>query len=138
MPPGPAPRDPRRLLAVLLLATLAGCAAPLAAPGEDLVRTELIFGRAMPDGGRVTEAEWRAFVAEEIAPRLDGFTVFPVTGQYRTQAGALVAEDSFLVLVLHPPTPASGAAIEAIRAAYRRRFHQETVPRVSAPARVSF
>jgi Protein of unknown function (DUF3574) len=138
MPPGPAPRDPRWLLTALLLAALAGCAAPLPAPGADLVRTELIFGRAVPGGGYVSEAEWRVFVAEQIAPRLDGFTVFPVTGQSRTQAGTLVAEESFLVLVLHPPTAASGAAIEAIRAAYRQRFHQETVPRVSAPARVSF
>lgn len=138
MPTGPARRDPRWLLVVLLLAGLAGCAAPLPAPGADLVRTELIFGRATPDGGHVSEAEWQAFVAEQIAPRFDGFTVFPVTGQFRTRAGTLLAEDSYLVLLLHAPTADNGAALEEIRAAYRQRFHQESVPRVSVPARVSF
>lgn len=47
-------------------------------------------------------------------------------------------EDSFLVLLLHEPDAKSRAAIEEIRAVYKRLFDQETVPLVSTPARVSF
>ena len=135
-------------LGVVLLAALAGCAAPSrpapavdarALPaGADVLRTELVFGRAMPDGGRVSEPQWHAFVAEHLAPRFDGFTVIPVTGQSRTQAGRLLAEDSYLVVLLHEPSEKNRAAIEEIRMIYKRLFRQESVPLVSVPARVSF
>jgi len=135
-------RDPvtrRALVWLVLAASLTGCAAtPALPPGTDLVRTELIFGRARPDGSTVTEAQWRAFVDEHLAPRFAGFTVYPVTGQYRNQAGQLAREDSYLVLLLHEPDAKSQAAIEEIRAIYKRLFDQESVPRVSVPARVSF
>jgi hypothetical protein len=138
----------RGVLLLLLLAALAGCGAappgsivvdPRALPaGSDLLRTELIFGRARPDGSLVSEAQWQAFVNEHLAPRFAGFTVFPVSGQYRDRTGRLVREDSFLVLLMHEPDAKSRAAIEEIRAIYKRLFDQETVPLVTTPARVSF
>jgi hypothetical protein len=138
----------RGVLLLLLFASLTGCAAaarsslavdPRVLPaGDTLLRTELIFGRARPDGSIVSEAQWQAFVDQHLAPRFAGFTVFPVTGQYRDRTGRLAREDSFLVLLLHEPDAKSRAAIEEIRAIYRRLFDQETVPLVTAPARVSF
>ncbi len=138
----------RAVLLLVLFTSLAGCGAgpstsPAVAPralpaGADLLRTELIFGRARPDGSTVSEAQWQAFVDEHLAPRFAGFTVVPVTGQYRAQTGQLVREDSFLVLLLHEPDAKSRAAIEEIRAIYKRLFEQESVPLVSVPARVSF
>jgi hypothetical protein len=138
----------RGVLLLVLLASLAGCGGappgtvvvdPRALPpGSDLLRTELIFGRVRPDGSVVSETQWQAFVDEHLAPRFAGFTVFPVTGQYRDRTGRLVREDSFLVLLLHQADAESRAAIEEIRAIYKRLFDQETVPRVSTPARVSF
>jgi Protein of unknown function (DUF3574) len=141
----------RGVLLLAILASLAGCGtappaplAPLAIDpralpaGDTLLRTELIFGRARPDGSVVSEAQWQAFVDQHVAPRFAGFTVFPVTGQYRDRTGRLVREDSFLVLLLHEPDAKSRAAIEEVRAIYKRLFDQETVPLVTAPARVSF
>ena len=138
----------RGILLLVLLASLAGCGGappgsvtvdPRALPrGSDLLRTELIFGRARPDGSLVSETQWQAFVDEYLAPRFAGFTVLPVTGQYRDRTGRPVREDSFLVLLLHEPDAKSRAAIEEIRAVYKRLFDQETVPLVSTPARVSF
>jgi len=139
----------RGVLLLVLFVSLTGCGGaasrsslavdPRALPaGDTLLRTELIFGRARPDGSIVSEAQWQAFVDQHLAPRFAGFTVFPVTGQYRDRTGRLVREDSFLVLLLHEPDAKSRAAIEEIRAIYRRLFDQETVPLVTAPARVSF
>ncbi len=138
----------RSVLLLVLFASLAGCGAashsslavdPRVLPaGDTLLRTELIFGRARPDGSIVSEAQWQAFIDQHLAPRFAGFTVFPVTGQYRDRTGRLVREDSFLVLLLHEPDAKSRTAIEEIRAIYRRLFDQETVPLVTAPARVSF
>jgi Protein of unknown function (DUF3574) len=138
----------RGVLLLVLLTVLTGCATASHAPlvvdpqalpaGDTLLRTELIFGRARPDGTTVSEAQWQAFVDQHLAPRFAGFTVFPVTGQYRDGTGRLVREDSFLVLLLHTPDAKSRAAIEEIRAIYRRLFNQETVPLVTVPARVSF
>ena len=95
----PARRGLPALAVVLLAAVLAGCAAgpgrtaPASAfsaflpAGEDLMRSELLFGRARPDGTVVTDEEWRAFVDQEVTPRFpDGLTVLPGYGQWRSQA----------------------------------------------------
>jgi hypothetical protein len=111
-----------------------------AACGRDAawVRTELAFGRSMP-GGEVDDAAWTSFVAAEIAPRLpDGFTVVDARGQWRDPAGAVVAERSVFVIVVHPASGDADAAIEAVRAAYRRAFHQQSVLRIDQPASVKF
>ena len=51
---------------------------------EAFSRTELFFGTAKPDGTAVTEAEWTAFLADEITPRFpDGLTVLSGMGQWQ-------------------------------------------------------
>jgi hypothetical protein len=134
------------VLAVLLAGGLAGCGAVAPArpglaalPGETLVRTELLFGRARPDGATVSDAQWAAFVDEHVTPRFpDGLTVLEARGQYRTRAGQLVREPSMLMILLHDGGERSRAAIEEIRTIYKRLFDQESVLLISAPARVSF
>ena len=138
------------LLGAVILASLAGCAtgegpAPGLARsgvlpgGADLVRTELLFGRARPDGSVVSEPQWSAFVDEHVTPRFpDGLTVLDAQGQYRTRAGQLVKEPSKLIILVHDGSERSRAAIEEIRAIYKRLFDQESVLLMSAPVRVSF
>jgi len=144
-----APRAPRRsatlslTLAALLLG--GGCATwrtlppPVAAaPGEAAVRSELIFGRLRP-GGSVSDAEWRAFVVEQVTPRFpDGFTVLEALGQYRDRTGTIITEPAKMLLILHDGTPRQHAAIQEIREAYRRLFQQESVLLVTSPARLSY
>lgn len=141
-------RSLRQLVVLLaLVASLAGCAGtrvaaewPDPGPGATtMVRSELYFGRSKPDGSRVTEEQWRAFVAEHVTPRFpDGLTILDAVGQYRMASGQIVREPSQVVLILHDGGERSRAAIREVRALYRKLFDQESVLLISSPARVSF
>jgi Protein of unknown function (DUF3574) len=107
---------------------------------EPVLRTELYFGSAKPDGSTVTEEDFGGFLDEEITPRFpDGLTLLVGSGQFKN-GGGIVRERSFLLILLQPrPTPASSANIEAIRRAYKTRFAQDSVLRVdSQTTRVCF
>jgi hypothetical protein len=134
----------RGAAAALLLLLAAACAGPgpalEAPPGSHaVVRTELVFGRLKPDGSVVTDAEWRAFVEEQITPRFpDGFTVQDALGQYRGGDGRIVVEPSKILLIVHGADARPRAAIQEIRDAYRRLFRQESVLLIESPARAGF
>jgi hypothetical protein len=117
---------------------------PRGAPNQTLLfaRTELFFGTAKPDGV-VTDAEFRAFLDDQITPRFpDGLTVLKGDGQFRGESGEIVKEDSFLLILLYPLEGfrESSGKIDAIRRLYRTQFQQESVLRVDDPiaVRVSF
>jgi hypothetical protein len=118
------------LAAVLGVLLLAGCAAPPCAglAGAPMLTAELYFGR-MAGGARIDEAAWRGFLADVVTPRFpSGFTVLDGYGQWRQRAtGRIASEPSTVVVVVAEPGPATLAALEAIRAEYRRRFAQESV-----------
>ena len=140
-----------RIAAAGLLATALGaCAAPppeaVAAPaacaagGSRMARVELIFGQALADGGSgVSEAQWLDFLAQEVTPRFpDGLTAFDAYGQWRHPDKGIVRLTSKVLLVWYRPSTEAEAAIEAIRAAYKRRFDQISVMRVDGLDCVSF
>ena len=105
-----------------------------------LARLELLFGSTRKDLTPIGEEEWAAFVAAEIAPRFpDGLTILTGYGQWRDATGTMVKETSRLLLIWYAPAADSDSRIEAIRAAYKARFGQESVLRADgAPACVSF
>jgi hypothetical protein len=104
-----------------------------------LAHLELLFGMSRKDGGEVTEAEWHAFLEEEVSPRFpEGLVVFTGYGQWRTRAGRKARENSHVVEVWYRPSADSDAKIEAIRSAYKARFSQESVMRVDGVSCVSF
>jgi len=110
---------------------------------EPWIRTELYFGTTIPnDGGDVSDAEWNAFLDEEITPRFpDGLTVLEGYGQFLNSRGVIAEEDSIVLIIFHPGefVDESSAAIEEIRDAYEVEFDQESVLRVdSEPVCVSF
>ncbi|MEJ7901372.1 MAG: DUF3574 domain-containing protein [Thermomicrobiales bacterium] len=110
---------------------------------EPWIRTELYFGTTIPnDGGDVSDAEWNAFLDEEITPRFpDGLTVLEGYGQFLNAQGVIAEEDSIVLIIFHPAEfiDDSSVAIEEIRDAYETAFQQESVLRVdSEPACVSF
>lgn len=126
-------------LLFLALGGLGGCAAPGHAHESRWVQTELFFGASRPDGGTVSEKEWKRFLDTEITPRFpDGLTVLDASGQWRTRAGKPVSEHSRLLLLIHRPAPEDRARIEAIRERYKRRFHQESVLEATVPVHASF
>lgn len=104
-----------------------------------MARLELLFGMARKDGSEVSEADWRAFLDAEVTPRFpDGLTVLTGYGQWRSGAGITAKETSRVLVIWHARPPGSEAKIEAIRAAYKTRFGQESVLRVDGASCVSF
>jgi len=122
----------RRLAAALVASlTLAACAQPspqttaaCPAPLKPAMEVDLYFGE-------VSEADWAAYLADEVTPRFpDGLSVGDVAGQYRNASGRITHERSKLLIVVVFDAPAHMAKVQAIVDAYRKRFGQESVLRV--------
>jgi Protein of unknown function (DUF3574). len=126
-------------LAVMLLTGCAGvdprtCPAGL----KPMTSADLYFGLSIPGGGLVSETDWQRFVDTEITPRFpDGLTIMDAKGQWKDRSG-IVREPSKRLLVVVGGKPADAVKLEAIRAAYRARFHQESVLLVETPVCGSF
>lgn len=125
-------------IAALLLA-LGGCAttpattgqgaAACRAPLKAMTQVDLYFGRNIPSGGEVSDAQWRQFLDEVVTPRFpDGLSVLDVYGQWKsTRTGAIARERSKRLSIIVPDAAAAATQVEAIKAAYKQRFRQESV-----------
>jgi hypothetical protein len=112
--------------AVALTLFLAACAQ------HAFVSDRLFCGLSIPGGGAVSQSDFDAFVAEVVEPRFpDGFTVWRARGQWKGGA-----EDSMVIEVVHPRGPQYERAVQEIADAYRTRFRQEAVLRVTSPVRM--
>ena len=119
--------------------TESSSAATCPSSAEVMGRLELLFGTARPRGPAITDEEWASFVDAEVTPRFPaGFTVLRGPGQWRGRDGVVAKEQSNILVIWHKPTPATDAAVEAIRSAYKKRFNQESVMRVDSVSCVSF
>ncbi|MGH7549170.1 MAG: DUF3574 domain-containing protein [Gemmatimonadota bacterium] len=102
-----------------------------------MVADRLFLGRAIPDGGSVSEEEWEVFLEEVVTPRFpEGFTAWHAEGQWTDPRGALVEEPVMVIEIVHPASAEADSAIAAIAGEYRRRFRQDAVLRVTSDARV--
>lgn len=116
-------------------------AAPLCHPPQRPREVaELMFGRDIGQHVAVSVSAWKRFLAREITPRFpDGLTVTSATGQWRDRStGAIVNEPSLLVSIVLPGNADDQDRLDAIVAAYKRRFHQQSVGVVEQSACVSF
>jgi len=107
---------------------------------DKYIRTELYFGRSLPDGSIVTDEQWANFLNDVVTPRFpDGFTVLDGLGQYRGKSGQIVKERSKVIVFLYSRKiqKASGTKIDEIRAAYVKLFSQESVLRLDFRASVN-
>ena len=112
---------------------------PCPAGTDRFAEYRLFFGRSQGTVEVVTDAAWRAFLAEEITPRFpDGLTVMDAAGQWRDASGTLVRERSKVLLVLTAPGPSGMQRTGEIMQAYKRTFDQEAVLRAVTTACVSF
>ena len=134
------------LLAVAATLALAGCVTAPSTPlpacpaGQEAHRTaQLFFGRSVGDKAAVTEADFRRFVDEDLTPRFpDGLTVLDGGGQWRGEENRLIRESSKVVLIVLPKGRDASGRIEAVRSAYKTRFHQDSVLLITQAACVSF
>jgi hypothetical protein len=109
------------------------------APASMMTRLELVFGMSRPDGRVVGEAEWLGFLEGEVIPRFPaGLTVLDGLGHWQSDDGRLVREQSKVLIIWHAPDDSTETRVEAIRAAYKQRFDQESVMRVESLSCVSF
>jgi hypothetical protein len=115
---------------------------PLAGCTPDARRTELYFGLSKPaeaGGTTISEEEFQQFLESEVTPRFpDGYTILPAQGFWRSPAGPTTRESSRVLVLYRPPGDTPNRQIEAIRAAYKSRFHQESVLRIETRAKGSF
>jgi hypothetical protein len=101
---------------------------------------ELLFGRDVGHRLGVSESVFARFVAREITPRFpDGLTISDATGQWRDRgSGAITREPAKRVEIVLPGAADDESKLDAIVAAYKRRFHQQSVAVILRPACVSF
>ena len=134
-----------RIGGLLLALTLGACAtpaaqAPTACPAghEPLQTAQLFFGRNTGAKQGVSQAQFQAFVDEEITPRFpNGLTVLEGGGQWRGDANVLIREASKVVVLVLPPRGAN-RLLDEVRKAYKTRFNQESVLLVIQDSCVSF
>jgi hypothetical protein len=123
---------------------LTGCATTAPEPACPVGHTyqqtaQLFFGRNIGSEPGVSDGDFRKFMDEEVTPRFpDGLTVLDGGGQWRGKDEVLIREASKVMLLVLPKGGDSGARIEAVRGAYKTRFHQESVLVVTQGSCVSF
>lgn len=146
----------RTLRRVAFAAALAAAALPIAAcagtaesagaawPRERGIVTVLRLGRSIrvpgqEKPGHVDDAALGKFLHEVVARHFpDGFTVVRSEGWWRPAGTTEVTaqEDSVCLEIVHCGTSAAEDGIRAVAREYAERFHQESVLRTDAPARV--
>jgi hypothetical protein len=90
-------------------------------------------------GGSVPQDAWRDFLEREVSPRFPaGFSVFDAQGQWRGADGRIEREGTRVFDVIVPDAGASAAGIAALRAAYKDRFHQQSVLLAERPVCAGF
>jgi hypothetical protein len=101
---------------------------------------ELMFGRKIGDRIGVSNAAWSRFVDREITPRFpEGLTVVDASGQWRdTKTGGVVRELSKIVTIVLTDPDKQQASLDAVIAAYKKKFRQQAVAVILRPACISF
>jgi hypothetical protein len=123
--------------AAILALTLAGCmSAPKAAcpAGQAQLRTAQLFLSAKPPA-KISDGDIRKFVDAEVTPRFPaGVTVVDGGGQWRGDENRLIREAAKVVMIVLPETGDPAAKVEAVRAAYRAKFKQDSLVVLPPPA----
>ena len=128
------------VMMVLSLTTACTSLGPQSCPGgqQSMTAEYLYFGVAKPDG-QVSADDWRTFLDEVVTPKFpQGLSVWQASGQWKSAAGPVVREPSYVLNIVHESNEATDAAIIGIMNSYKSRFRQEAVLRVRSTACVSF
>jgi hypothetical protein len=121
----------KRLLIVLMLCS---CSA------TRMIQTDIYFGQSKPDGGMVTESEWKDFKETRIANVFpEGSTVFSALGNwFDPEARRLVTEPTYVVVYYYKPSSQISKQIDSLRYWYKTQFNQQSVLRVDKKVKASF
>jgi len=130
------------MFALPLLAGLSACSSlerPSCPGGQQpSVQDLLYFGTDMPEGS-VSANDWARFRDETFTVGFpEGFTVWEASGQWRSALGKVIQEQSYVLNLVHPASVEAEQSIQEYIAAYKVRFRQEAVLRVTSVACISF
>lgn len=135
-----SPRAP--VIVAVLAALAAGCASmpgQRCGRGEQTAVQELVYFGTQKPGGFVSAQDWAAFLADTVTPRFPaGLTAWQASGQWRSDAGGIVQEPSYVLNLLHPDDAATEQAVQELIDVYQQRFEQEAVLRVKSNVCASF
>jgi hypothetical protein len=130
---------------ILAAVALSGCAGmrlsqQTCPPGEQRLRTaQLFFGQRTEGRPWVPEPQFRKFVDEELTTRFpDGLTVLEGGDRWKGDENKQIREAAKVVLIVLPKDGDPQARLKAVREAYKARFSQDAVMRLTAPSCVNF
>ncbi len=121
------------IIAVLLLvAGMTGCS------GGKWSRYELYMGQTFNDGkDSVGAQQWEDFLKTEVTPKFsDGYTVLEAQGFWGSK-GVTYAEKSKVLMVVSPDGDAE-EYIDEVADAYKKKFNQEAVLKLTYPVDIEF
>jgi hypothetical protein len=99
-----------------------------------MITTSIFMGANIPDAGTVSDTMFSNFVNNEIASRLDGFTLTEAKGYWKGQP-----ERTFVLTVLHDDADnGASMACEEIAESYKTQFRQDSVLVTSLPTVATF
>ena len=103
-----------------------------------MISETLYFGTNKPDG-TVTAEDWQSFLNDSVTPRFpQGLSAWRASGQWKSDAGPLVRESSYVLNIVRPDSAVTDAALHELVNTYKTKFHQEAVLRVQSAACISF
>lgn len=113
--------------------------APKEQVSEVWLLDRLYFGRAMPEGAQVSDADWGKFIAEVVTPRFpDGLTFWSADGQFQDESGVVIREPSFILEIAHFKSEESDKKLSEVIDAYKVQFQQQSVLRITEQVDVKF
>jgi hypothetical protein len=103
-------------------------------------RTDLYFGRDIPDGGMVTDQQWKSFSDSVISAYFpEGYTEWDANGRWKdTQTRQTITEPTKVVTFFGKMSKQRSAALDSIAQRYLRRYRQQSVLRTDSKSRVKF
>ena len=109
------------------------------AVGERRSLANLYFGLSIKGAPDLSDEQFSDFLDKEVSTRFpDGLTVLAAQGRWRSDIGQMVREPSKVVQIIMSGKPDDLAKLDAVRDAYKREFHQESVLEVVAKTCAAF
>jgi hypothetical protein len=105
-----------------------------------MVETNLYFGQSKPDGGMITETEWKSFKETRIDKVFkEGNTIISCTGNWLDPVShKLITEPSYLVVYDYRKSSRMSQQIDSLRYWYKTMFQQQAVLRVDKKVKAFF
>lgn len=103
-------------------------------------RTDLYFGRDIPGGGQVSEAQWKGFSDSVISTYFpEGYTEANADGRWKdTDTKVTITEPTKVVTFYGKSGKQRNAALDSISRQYLHRFKQQSVLRSDQKCKVIF